>query len=140
MTPPSLPPKPPKKQDRPLVLVNARLVDPAGNRDETGGVLVDNGIIAALGAQVTRSNAPADAEILDCHGQVLAPGLIDMRVQLREPGEPEGRRRGTFRKLEERAFEVRVSRFAANLDGTGDRAGIGRLRDACNGRRRVGDE
>jgi dihydroorotase len=87
MTPPSLPPKPPKKQERPLALVNARLVDPASNRDETGGVLVENGVIVATGAQVTRANVSPDAEILDCHGRVLAPGLIDMRVQLREPGE-----------------------------------------------------
>ena len=87
MTPPSLPPRPPKKQDRPLALVNARIVDPASNRDETGGVLVENGIISAIGSQVTRASVSGDAEIHDCHGRVLAPGLIDMRVQLREPGE-----------------------------------------------------
>jgi dihydroorotase len=87
MTPPSLPAKPPKKQDRPLALVNARIVDPASNRDETGGVLVEHGVIAAIGSQVTRANLSEDAEIHDCHGRVLAPGLIDMRVQLREPGE-----------------------------------------------------
>jgi dihydroorotase len=87
MTPPSLPPKPPKKQDRPLALINARIVDPASNRDETGGILVENGLIVATGAQVTRASVSEDAEIHDCHGRVLAPGLIDMRVQLREPGE-----------------------------------------------------
>ncbi|MGH6894649.1 MAG: dihydroorotase, partial [Dongiaceae bacterium] len=87
MTPSSLPPKPPRKQDRPLALVNARLVDPASSRDEAGGVLVENGVIVATGVQVTRANAPENAEILDCHGQVLTPGLVDMRVQLREPGE-----------------------------------------------------
>jgi dihydroorotase len=87
MTPPSLPAKPPKKQDRPLALINARIVDPASNRDETGGVLVENGIISAIGSQVSRANLSEDAEVHDCHGRVLAPGLIDMRVQLREPGE-----------------------------------------------------
>ncbi len=56
MTPPASPPKPPKRQDRPLALVNARLVDPASNRDETGGVLVENGVIVATGAQVTRAS------------------------------------------------------------------------------------
>ncbi len=91
MTPPPLPPhqtpRPPKKQDRPLALLNARLVDPASNRDETGGILVENGVIVAMGAQVTRANVSQDAEVQDCLGRVLAPGLIDMRVQLREPGE-----------------------------------------------------
>jgi dihydroorotase len=87
MTPPAQSAKPPKKQERPLALVNARIVDPASNRDETGGILVENGVIQEIGAKVTRSSAPEAAEILDCRGQVLAPGLIDMRVQLREPGE-----------------------------------------------------
>lgn len=85
--PPSYPAKPPKKQDRPLALVNARIVDPASNRDEPGGILVIDGVIQEIGAKMTRANAPDTADIVDCRGQVLAPGLIDMRVQLREPGE-----------------------------------------------------
>lgn len=88
MTPPaSIASKPPGRQERPLALVNARIVDPASNRDEPGGILVDNGVIQEIGARVTRANAPEAAEIVDCRGHVLAPGLIDMRVQLREPGE-----------------------------------------------------
>lgn len=87
MTPPSLAARPPGKQERPLALVNARIVDPASNRDEPGGILVDGGVIQEIGAKVTRANAPEAAEIVDCHKHVLAPGLIDMRVQLREPGE-----------------------------------------------------
>ena len=79
--------RPPKRQSRPLALVNARLVDPASNRDEQGGVLVEDGVIRDLGPQVTRSGMPEGAEIVDCGGDVLCPGLIDMRVQLREPGE-----------------------------------------------------
>jgi dihydroorotase len=79
--------RPPKRQIRPLVLVNARLVDPASNRDETGGVLVEDGSIRDIGPQVTRTGLPEGAEIIDCAGDVLCPGLIDMRVQLREPGE-----------------------------------------------------
>ena len=85
--PPSYRAKPPKKQDRPLALVNARIVDPASNRDEPGGILVIDGVIQEIGAKMTRANAPDTADIVDCRGQVLAPGLIDMRVQLREPGE-----------------------------------------------------
>jgi dihydroorotase len=79
--------RPPKRQTRPLALINARLVDPAGNRDETGGVLVEDGQIRDLGPQVTRTGLPDGAEVIDCGGDVLCPGLIDMRVQLREPGE-----------------------------------------------------
>lgn len=76
-----------KRPSRPLLLVNARIVDPAANRDERGGILVENGIIAEVGPQISKANAPEDAEIVDCAGHVLIPGLVDMRVQLREPGE-----------------------------------------------------
>jgi len=79
--------RPPKRQTRPLALVNARLVDPASNRDETGGVLVEDGLIRELGPQVVRTGLPEGSEIVDCGGDLLCPGLIDMRVQLREPGE-----------------------------------------------------
>lgn len=81
------PQRPPKRQLRPLALVNARLIDPASKRDEMGGVLVEDGIIRDLGPQISRGHVPEEAEIVDCGGHVLAPGLIDMRVQLREPGE-----------------------------------------------------
>jgi len=69
--------------DRPLLLKNARLVDPASGREEQGGVLVRDGFIQDVGPQVT---AAADAELVDCGGQVLAPGLIDMRAFIGEPG------------------------------------------------------
>lgn len=75
-----------KKGARPLLLANARIVDPATKRDERGGILVDNEVIVDIGPQVTKQSAPADAEVIDCGGHVLIPGLVDMRVQLREPG------------------------------------------------------
>ena len=75
------------KASRPLLLINARIVDPAAHRDERGGILVDKGVITAIGPQLGRQTAPEGAEIIDCAGHVLIPGLVDMRVQLREPGE-----------------------------------------------------
>jgi len=69
--------------DRPILFTNARLVDPASGREERGGALVQDGLIAAVGAQVA---AAADAQVVDCAGQVLAPGLIDMRAFIGEPG------------------------------------------------------
>jgi dihydroorotase len=76
-----------KKPARPLLLLNARIVDPASNHDERGGLLVKDEVIVDIGAHLGRDQAPADAEIVDCGGHVLAPGLVDMRVQLREPGD-----------------------------------------------------
>ena len=61
---------------------NARLLDPAAGLDQPGELLVEDGRIAALG-KVGRAG---DAETVDCGGACLAPGLVDMRVELREPG------------------------------------------------------
>jgi dihydroorotase len=66
--------------------LNARLVDPASGKDEPGGLLVQAGLIADLGAHLRR-NAPEHTRIIDCQGHVLCPGLIDMQVFTGEPGQ-----------------------------------------------------
>jgi dihydroorotase len=70
---------------QPILFKNARLIDPAGDREERGGVLVRDGFIQAVGPQVAEA---ADAQVIDCGGQVLSPGLIDMRAFIGEPGGP----------------------------------------------------
>jgi dihydroorotase len=71
---------------RPRALVNARLIDPAAQRELTGGVLVVDGLIREVGAAVVPANLPAHAQIIDCGGDCVAPGLIDMRAFIGEPG------------------------------------------------------
>lgn len=66
------------------VIYNARVIDPASGRDEKGGVLVDNGVIADVGAGIVKTTA-GDVKI-DAKGKALAPGLIDLRVKTGEPG------------------------------------------------------
>jgi dihydroorotase len=68
-----------------LVLTNARLVDPASGRDERGSVLVRDGVIADV-AWGAAPAAPDGAEIVDCGGHVVAPGLVDLRAFVGEPG------------------------------------------------------
>ncbi len=68
-----------------VVFINARLIDPASDRDEPGGLLVVDGKIADLGPHLRR-NAPEGAEVVDCKGHVLAPGIIDAQVFTGEPG------------------------------------------------------
>lgn len=70
---------------KPTVFINARIMDPATNRDEPGGLLVVDGLIADLGAHLRR-NAPDGADVIDCRGHILAPGLIDAQVFTGEPG------------------------------------------------------
>ncbi|HRK17972.1 MAG TPA: dihydroorotase [Hyphomicrobiaceae bacterium] len=66
--------------------INARLIDPASGRDEPGGLLVKDGIIADLGGHLRR-NAPDGATVVDCRNNVLCPGLIDAQVFMGEPGQ-----------------------------------------------------
>jgi dihydroorotase len=71
---------------QPLALVNARLVDPARETEERGGVLIIDGIIRDVGPQVVAASLPPHAHIIDCAGDVVAPGLIDMCAFVGEPG------------------------------------------------------
>ena len=71
---------------QPLALVNARLVDPVRETEERGGVLVIDGIIRDFGPQVAAAALPPHAHIIDCSGDVVAPGLIDMCAFVGEPG------------------------------------------------------
>jgi len=73
------------KQTAATAFINARLVDPASNRDEPGGLLVKDGKIADIGPHLRR-NAPEGVDVVDCKGHVLAPGLIDAQVFTGEPG------------------------------------------------------
>ncbi len=72
---------------RPLILTNARLLDPASGRDERGGIFIENGLIRELGPGLIRDPGHAHAVVRDCGEAVVAPGLVDMRVFIGEPGE-----------------------------------------------------
>ena len=69
-----------------LLFVNARLVDPSDGRDELGGLLIEDGKIADIGPHLMVKSRQGGATVHDCHGNVLAPGLIDMRAFIGEPG------------------------------------------------------
>src|SRR5256885_16218917 len=72
--------------DRPVVFTNARVVDPSRNIDAPGAVIVADRRIIAAGPEAVRAARPAGAEIVDCRGAIVAPGLVDMRVFVGEPG------------------------------------------------------
>ncbi|MCF6344022.1 MAG: dihydroorotase, partial [Devosiaceae bacterium] len=68
-----------------LLIKNARIIDPASNKDEIGAILVKKSkIVDIISGQAP--NAPQDTTIIDAKGLVLAPGLIDTRVFTGEPG------------------------------------------------------
>ena len=65
------------------IITNARLLDPASGLDAPGALLIRDGLIADCGAGL---NAPEGAIVVDAAGACLAPGLIDLRANLGEPG------------------------------------------------------
>jgi dihydroorotase len=67
---------------RPTLIKNAKLIDPAKNKVEDGAILFAEKILDA--GAVT--SAPEGADIIDAGGAHIAPGLIDMRVVIGEPG------------------------------------------------------
>jgi dihydroorotase len=70
----------------PIAFVNARLIDPVRETETRGGLVVIDGVIAGVGRAVTRDQLPAEVVIIDCGGDVVCPGLVDMRAFVGEPG------------------------------------------------------
>ena len=69
-----------------IAILGARLIDPATGLDEVGDLLIEDGIIAAMGAGIFAEGLAPHIEQIDGAGFMLAPGLIDMRVVTGEPG------------------------------------------------------
>ncbi len=77
-----------------LLFTHGRIVDPASGRDEPGGILMENGVIRDVGPHLNQLKPMNGVTVHDCGGAVIAPGLVDMRVFVGEPGEEH---RETFR-------------------------------------------
>lgn len=72
-----------------LAICNGRLVDPAAGVDAARDILLKDGRVAEIAGpgKLKMSNGAAGAQILDANGLVIAPGLVDIHVHLREPGQ-----------------------------------------------------
>ncbi|MDF1707878.1 MAG: dihydroorotase [Paracoccaceae bacterium] len=67
-----------------ILIHNARLIDPEAGTVSPGSLLIKDGRIAAMGAEVA---VPKDARSIDARGACLAPGIVDIGVKVCEPGE-----------------------------------------------------
>ena len=69
-----------------LLLKGGRLIDPANGRDENVDLLLVDGKVASVGADAP-GQAPEGTQEIDVAGKVICPGLIDIHVHFREPGQ-----------------------------------------------------
>jgi dihydroorotase len=69
---------------RPILIRGGRVIDPSRNTDEVSDLLLRDGKVEAVGRDL---GTPDEAELVDAAGKVVAPGLIDLHVHLREPGQ-----------------------------------------------------
>src|SRR5215468_2429456 len=68
-----------------ILLTNGRVIDPANRVDQAAELLIIDGKIAEVGTGL-KGHAPG-AQVLDCRGCLIVPGLLDIHVHFREPGQ-----------------------------------------------------
>ena len=71
---------------RPILLANARIVDPSRDFDMVGDLLIADGVIREAKKGIGAAGVPEGTDVTDCRGKLIAPGLIDMRAFVGEPG------------------------------------------------------
>ena len=75
------------KPSHKVAYVNARLFDPESGLDAKGSLLTSGNIIADMGKRLFNDGVPDGIEVVDCGGHLLTPGLLDIQVHFREPGQ-----------------------------------------------------
>jgi dihydroorotase len=71
---------------RPILLANARVIDPSRDFDGIGDVLIADGMIRDSRRGIGAAGVPEGTDIVNCAGKIVAPGLIDTRAFVGEPG------------------------------------------------------
>jgi dihydroorotase len=69
---------------RPILIRGGRVIDPSGGLDGVADVYLVDGKVAGVGRDI---GSPDDALSVDAAGKIVSPGLLDLHVHLREPGQ-----------------------------------------------------
>ena len=75
-----------RRDRRPILLANARIIDPSRDMDFAGDLLLADGVVREAKRGIGAAGVPEGTEIVECRGKIVAPGLIDMRAFVGEPG------------------------------------------------------
>ena len=67
-----------------LLLKDAHVIDPQNGIDEVTDVLVRDGLVVAVGTDI---ELPEKLLVKDCAGKYLIPGMVDVHVHFRDPGQ-----------------------------------------------------
>ncbi len=69
------------------LITNGHIIDPANGIDRVGDIYISGGKIAKIDLEGALRKHPHDLEVIDASGLIVCPGLIDIHVHLREPGQ-----------------------------------------------------
>ena len=69
-----------------ILIKNGHVIDPANGVDEVTDIYVKDGVIAEIGKNDDLDGVE-NVQVIDATGKIVAPGLVDMHVHLREPGQ-----------------------------------------------------
>lgn len=67
-----------------ILLKNGRVIDPDSGRDEVADILIEDNIIKDIAPNIKIDES--NAEVYDCKGCIVGPGLVDIHVHFRDPG------------------------------------------------------
>ncbi len=104
---------------RPILLANARVIDPSRDFDGPGDVLIADGLIRDSKRGIGAAGVPEGTDIINCAGKIVAPGLVDMRAFVGEPG---ASHRETFASASQAAATGGITTIVCQtVDVAGDR-------------------
>src|SRR5260370_41842759 len=98
---------------RPILLTNARIIDPSRDLDFEGDLLIADGVIRDAKRGPGAARVPEGTEVVDCRGKEAAPGLIDRRAFV---GEPSAEYRETSASASQAAHASDVPTIVAQPD------------------------
>ncbi len=69
-----------------ILIKGGRIIDPSRNFDKVGNILIEKGTIKSYPEVIKKLEKDSAVKVIDARGKIVAPGLVDLHVHLREPG------------------------------------------------------